>query len=599
MKHNLVHGWWFIVHSIFILFTLSAIHYSLSTVFAQQGDDLEFILDINSATTALPKIFKPAVDLSGRGFHRDIFWPQGLAAGEVLAKWQDEIGFGGVYRMQYNLWEINELVKDKILQDKLLENYESIIKKISDSGGIVILDIFATPAGMGKVLDRKSAPVDFSEFKKLIKSQIRRLSCQKRYNVWYEVWTAPDLDDFFLGREQEYLNLYRAVGEAAKELSAETKIHIPVGGPGVSWWFQNIDGNTSATPENSLVYDLIKFCYRYRLPLNFISWHAYSTDPKAEKESTRYNKYSVALIRDWLSYFDFDRDTPMIVTEWNYDNGANISSERYERSFICASYILSRIKNMYEAGIDYQTYFCLEDFKNNKEGIIRNTGAFTFDSGASVGKSAPKAVYNVFRMLGNLGSEMFAGPKLNNDFVGVLATKKKDDEVAILIYNYIDPEIVRSYLSDNIASLNKAERKKLANIIKSDKLDKILQQKLNVSRLGLTNRVKAVLKKAQEFYSQSIKFQLNPRSINIGIKDLKGAYLYQRYVVDSGCSLNCAFSPAEEKEIPPGELYKETLTLNPYSVNFIILKKKQLQAASEDAISAAVGEKQQNNNGAR
>ncbi|MDD5238664.1 MAG: hypothetical protein PHU96_06890, partial [Candidatus Omnitrophica bacterium] len=179
--------------------------------FSQSSEDLEFTLDINSATTTLPKIFKPNIDLSGRGFHREVDWPQTAAAKEVIEKWQKEIGFNGIFRLQYNLWEIKQLSKNKNLQHRLLVNYENIIKKVSDAGGVVILNIFGTPAGLGEVLDKKSPPWDFKAFKELVKADIRYLSCFKKYNIWYEVWNAPDLDDFFLGRRQEYFNLYRAV----------------------------------------------------------------------------------------------------------------------------------------------------------------------------------------------------------------------------------------------------------------------------------------------------------------------------------------------------------------------------------------------------
>ncbi|MDP3731506.1 MAG: hypothetical protein Q8R31_00540 [Candidatus Omnitrophota bacterium] len=552
--------------------------------FAQEGD-LEFTLDVHSSTIALPQIFKPSIDLSGRGFHRQASWPQGLAANEVLDIWGKDIGFNGAYRLQYNLWEINQLAKDKDAQDKLLNSYENVIKKITEAGGIVILDIFSTPAGLGQTLDKKSPPWDFMAFKELIKNQMRNLSCNKRYNIWYEVWSAPDLEGFFLGRKQEYLNLYRAVAEAARELTAENKIYIPVGGPATSWWFQNFDANTIITAEKSLIYELIKFCYRYHLPLDFISWHAYSTDPKAEKETTIYKKTGITLLRDWLSYFGFDRNTPLIIGEWNYDTNANILTERKEKSYISASYIPSRIKKMYEAGIDYQLYFCLEDFQNNKEGIVRNVGIFSFDSESSEYKGEPKAAYNIFRMLSNLGNNMFsASLKPNDEFVDVIATKTKE-RIAILIYNYIDPEITRNYLSRNIASLNGAERKSLINIITSNSLEKILSHSIEISRIRASKKLKTLLTKAKELNDRAEKFKSGGRNINMSIKNIKGNYAYQRYKVDSTCSINCAFSPSEEKELNLSDPYQETLTLNPYSVDMIILTKKQ-PAESVSAVGA-------------
>lgn len=541
---------------------------------AQQSEELQINLDLNAATTPLPKIFQPNMDLSGRGYYRQASWPQSLAAPEVLERWEKDIGFGYIYRLQYNLWEISQLAKDKEAQDKLLNNYEEIIKKISDSGGIVILDIFSTPPGFGQALDKKSPPWNFKVFKELIKAHMRNLSCDKGYNIWYEVWTAPDLDDFFLGSKQEYLNLYRAVAESARELGQENKLYIPVGGPGASWWFQNLDLNTITTPEKSLIYELIKFCCRYRLPLDFVSWHAYTTDPKAEKENTAYKKkIPPTLIRDWLAYFRFDKNTPLIIDEWNYDTSANMLPERQEKAFVAASYIPARIRDMQEAGITHQVYYCLEDFENNKENVVRNVGVFSFDPESSGYKGAPKASYNVFRMLSMLGKSMF-GLKLQDEFVGAIATGKKD-KIAILVYNYIDPEIGRNSLSRNVVGLSGAERKILLVLINSGKLDKIITGQIEPSSLRTTKRLQNALTKARELKGRAVKFQSEARKINLGIKNIQGSYLYQRYAVDSSCSANCAFKPVEEKELSglPGS-YQEALAMNPYSVYLIVLTKK-------------------------
>jgi len=567
----------------FLIFSLFTIYYLLSSeLLAQQTDDLEFNLDVNANTIPLPKVFKPTIDLSGRGFHRQVSWPQTLAAEEVLDVWGKDIGFSGLFRMQYSLWEISQLAKDKEAQNKLLNNYENIFKNITDAGGIVILDIFGTPAGLGKVLDKRIPPQDLRAFKELIKNTIQNLSCQKRYNIWYEIWNAPDLDDFFLGRKQDYFNLYRQAAAVIKELEANTKIHIPLGGPSVSWWFQNFEGNNILTPERSFIYELIKFCYSYRLPLDFITWHGYTTDPRAESENTKYKKTTAGLIRDWLSYFNFDRNTPLIVDEWNFDRDANVLPEREENSYICASYIPSRINNMYKAGIDYQIYFSLEDFQNNKEAVTRNVGIFSFDPERTEYKGAPKSIYNVFRMLANLGSNLFL-QKPEDEFVGVIATKSQED-IALLIYNYIDPEIVTNFLSKDIATLNDAERKFLLNLFKSDKLEKIMLGQLDISKLRTSNRVKTILKKTFELNNQAKKFQTNARNMKINIKNLKDRYLYQRYTVDSSCSLNCEFVPAQEKEINPTQVYQEELTLKPYSTHLIILKLKPRQASSTDTV---------------
>jgi beta-xylosidase len=560
-----------------------------------QESDLEYTLDAGSTVIPLPDIFKPSIDLSGRGFHSDLTWPQALADRHVRDAWQKDIGLRSVCRLQYNLWEISEVAGNRALQSKLLGNYEDTIKRVSDSGGTVILNIFSTPQGQGKVLDKKSSPVDLKAFKAVVKEFIRYYSCVKRYTVWYEVWTAPDLDDFFIGRQQEYLNLYKSVAESVKELEAEFKITIPVGGPSSSWWFRGGDGNTNVTPERSLVYELIKFCYHYKLPLDFVSWHAYSTDPKTEKEMTSYNKSSVALMRDWLSYFNMER-VLLIVDEWNYDNGVNLSSERRDRAFVSASYIPARLKNMYEAGIDQQVFFSLEDFQYNKEGIERNVGVFWFTPDPVAYNGGAKSIYNVFRGLSSLGSSMFVyAPKLADEFVGVIPTKAQD-RIALLVYNYIDPDIFRNYLSRNIALLNEGERRALLSIIKSDKLDKILRRQLDAGTLPVSNRTKAMLKKAQELNDSAARYSAAGRNIKIVLKNLKEDYIVQRFTGDSACNSNCELLPAEIDQVVSAGTSSISLVLNPYSVNLVVLIKKskeeaqrpqEIEKALEEAAKAA------------
>jgi len=549
---------------------------TMPVVLAQRTETVDISVDFNAQTVPLGKVFVPGVDVSGRGFYRHTERPQGLAAPEVMQAWESEIGWRGFFRLQYNLWEIQELSKDKAAQEKLLASYEEIIKKITDAGGTVILDIFGTPAGMGKAFDKKTPPSDIRAFKAFIKEHIRNLSCIKKYSVWYEVWTAPDLDDFFLGRQQEYLYLYRAIAEVIKELEKESKIQIPLGGPGVSWWFQSLEGNTIITPERSLIYDLIKFCRRYRLPLDFVSWHSYSTDPFIDKEITVYNKTAVALIRDWLSYFDFDKSTPLIVSEWNYDSGANVLPARHERSFVNASYMAARLKNMHEVGIDYQFFYALEDFLNAKEGVIRNVGVFWFDPEYTQYKGGPKSVFNVYKMLRSLEKGMVpsAASKQANDFVDAVVTKT-GESLAIIIYNYIDPAFARNYLFRSIASLHPAERKFLVGLVKAERLDAVLERNEDINTLRTTGKLKALLKKAQDMNDRAVKFRETARTVNLTIKNLKDTYAYQRYGIDSSCALNCAFTPFEEKEISAENPYKETLTLQPYSVALIVLKKQK------------------------
>jgi len=229
---------------------------------------------------------------------------------------------------------------------------------------------------------------------------------------------------------------------------------------------------------------------------------------------------------------------------------------------------------MYQAGLDYQIYFSLEDFQNNKEGVVRNTGLFWFDSALAAYTGGPKASFNAFKMLNKLGNNMFLpAVKIDDEFVGVVATYSKDT-VTLVIYNYIDPEIFRNYLSRNIATLSPGERKILVALVTSDKFGKIINQQLDASSLNINSKVKSLLIKAQALNNQAAKFTNSNRNIKIALKNLKGSYLLQRYLIDSSSGGGSEFAPVEERAVDCAESFQETLSLAPYSTQMIVLRKK-------------------------
>jgi len=117
---------------------------------------------------------------------------------------------------------------------------------------------------------------------------------------------------------------------------------------------------------------------------------------------------------------------------------------------------------------------------------------------------------------------------------------------------------------------------------------------LEIPKLRLSHKIKNFLKKVQELNDKAKKYEYNARPVKLNLKNLRPPkpaerkndstprlqekqeyYLYERYTVDASCSFNCEFSAVETKDIEPSaEPYQETLTLNPYSVHLILLKKQ-------------------------
>jgi hypothetical protein len=117
------------------------------------------------------------------------------------------------------------------------------------------------------------------------------------------------------------------------------------------------------------------------------------------------------------------------------------------------------------------------------------------------------------------------------------------------------------------------------------KLDKIINHQLDISRVRATNKIRTLLKKALELSDQAAKFKEATRNLKIDIKNLKGDYLYKRYLIDSSTKVTTDFLPVEEKQINVSGLYQEALTLSPYSVNMIIIKNKPQESANNPETS--------------
>lgn len=104
--------------------------------------------------------------------------------------------------------------------------------------------------------------------KEFISHLIERYGRDEVRTWYFEVWNEPNLDGenglaggrFWSGNMQDYYELYRITAKAVKEVDPLLR----VGGP--------------ATSNNAHIPDMIAFCKKNGLPLDFVSTHHYPTD---------------------------------------------------------------------------------------------------------------------------------------------------------------------------------------------------------------------------------------------------------------------------------------------------------------------------------
>jgi len=104
-------------------------------------------------------------------------------------------------------------------------------------------------------------PKDYKKWEDLIRNLTRHFT--ERYGAdevkqWYfEVWNEPNLNFFWSGTQEEYFKLYTHTVQPIKSVNKEYR----VGGP--------------ATAGAAWVPDMISFCHKNSLPLDFIATHSY------------------------------------------------------------------------------------------------------------------------------------------------------------------------------------------------------------------------------------------------------------------------------------------------------------------------------------
>ena len=104
-------------------------------------------------------------------------------------------------------------------------------------------------------------PKDYKKWEDLIRNLTIHFT--ERYGVdevksWYfEVWNEPNLDGFWAGSQKEYFKLYTHTVQAIKSVNKDYR----VGGP--------------ATAGSAWEPEMIDFCNKQNLPIDFISTHSY------------------------------------------------------------------------------------------------------------------------------------------------------------------------------------------------------------------------------------------------------------------------------------------------------------------------------------
>ena len=197
-------------------------------------------------------------------------------------------------------------------------------------------------------------PRDMAEWTALVQATLRHLAeryGREQVEQWpCEIWNEPNLSGFWENADKEkYLQLYKATALAVKAVLPGMR----VGGPAIC----------GGTGSQEWIRDFLTFCRENRVPVDFVTRHAYMGQTPEHKGRYLYHdmcrpedlieemRVSKEIIRSFPEY----RDLPLYITEFNtsYNPFCPIHDTNYNAA-LCAG-LLARLGDVAE-GYSYWTF---------------------------------------------------------------------------------------------------------------------------------------------------------------------------------------------------------------------------------------------------
>lgn len=268
----------------------------------------------------------------------------------------------------------------------------------------------------------KTPPSNKEKYASLIYEVVKHFV--DRYGIdevkkWYfEIWNEPNHKGFFTGTQDDYFEMYKIAATAVKKVSDKLK----VGGP--------------ATAGNAWVEDMIKFCDKNTIPLDFISTHTYGLkgffDEYGVKKLRLNSDYDcmvkdVSKVRNAMTELG-KKDMELHYTEFSSSfSSHDLIHDTYQN----ATYILNTLRKSQ----DYVTSMSYWTFTDIFEEAGTVGDAFHGGFGLVNWHSIKKPTFYAYSFLNKLYKS-----EIQNSDKSSWITKDEKGNYAALIYDFTMPE---------------------------------------------------------------------------------------------------------------------------------------------------------------
>jgi len=180
-------------------------------------------------------------------------------------------------------------------------------------------------------------PNDYAEWEKLIFNLVRHYRERGAGIRYWEVANEPDIGESggcpYRFKPESYARYYQHTTAAILRADPEAR----VGGPAL------------AGVKSPILPALLNFCDTNKEPLHFISWHIYSSSPRAVRDTIDYAKGLLA------QHPSLKPET--FLDEWNMELMNPPLDPRFQ-----PCYVAETVWQMKDAGLDYSCYYHIRDW---------------------------------------------------------------------------------------------------------------------------------------------------------------------------------------------------------------------------------------------
>lgn len=263
-------------------------------------------------------------------------------------------------------------------------------------------------------------PKDYQKWEYLIRNLVEHFTDRygkEEVKTWYfEVWNEPNLSPgFWTGTQEEYFKLYKYAAKGVKSVNSLYRI----GGPataGATW-----------EPE------MIEFCHKNSVPIDFISTHAYGVDVGFLDEfgstGTLLSKNNWSVSQDVIQSRKEISESTMPNLELHYTEWSSsyTPADPLHDSYHEAAYILNKIKQIGDAANSMSYWVFTDIFEEAGPRFTPFHGGFGLMTTQGIKKPAYHA-YSFMNKLGNI--------ELENADNASWACKNEKGDFQLLFWDY-------------------------------------------------------------------------------------------------------------------------------------------------------------------